>query len=64
MTKVFILFGVICNVLALIEISVPKDEDLSPIILVHGGAGSISSDNFQAKVKQVELKHPNVLTNF
>ena len=60
MSKVFILFGVIVNALSLIEISVAKEEDLSPIILVHGGAGSISSDNFQAKVKHGQLGQPKL----
>ena len=60
MTRIFIFPSILVNVLSVIEISGSPDEDLSPIILVHGGAGTISPESFQAKVVQGRLKFETI----
>ena len=45
------LYSYIATVSSLIQISAEDhDVDMSPVIVVHGGAGSIPPDQFDAKV--------------
>ena len=50
MKRIFIFLFVFVNVKCLVKISGEYEEDMSPLLLVHGGAGTISPDSFQAKV--------------